>query len=137
MNQISKHITLNEAIESPTALRMGIKNVPNELELEAMKYVAENLFEPIRKWYKKPIKINSFFRCIALNKAVKGSASSQHVKGEAIDISGGNKIENKKIFDYIVSSGLDFDQCINEFDYTWVHISLKKGKNRKQILTIK
>lgn len=137
MNQISKHISLNEAIESPTALRMGIKNVPNELELEAMKYVAENLFEPIRKWYKKPIKINSFFRCAALNKAVKGSASSQHVKGEAIDISGGNKIENKKIFDYIVSSGLDFDQCINEYDFTWVHISLKKSGNRKQVLIIK
>jgi hypothetical protein len=137
MNQISKHISLNEAIESPTALRMGIKNVPNELELEAMKYVAENLFEPIRKWYKKPIKINSFFRCAALNKAVKGSASSQHVKGEAIDISAGNKIENKKIFDYIVSSGLDFDQCINEYDFTWVHISLKKSGNRKQVLIIK
>jgi hypothetical protein len=102
-----------------------------------MQYVAENLFEPIRKWYKKPIKINSFFRCVALNKAVKGSASSQHVKGEAIDISGGNKIENKKIFDYIVSSGLDFDQCINEFDFTWVHISLKKSGNRKQVLIIK
>lgn len=137
MNQISKHISLNEAIESPTALRMGIKNMPNELELEAMKYVAENLFEPIRKWYKKPIKINSFFRCIALNKAVKGSASSQHVKGEAIDISAGNKIENKKIFDYIISSGLDFDQCINEYDFTWVHISLKKSGNRKQVLIIK
>ena len=137
MNQISKHINLNEAIESPTALRMGIKNMPNELELEAMKYVAENLFEPIRKWYKKPIKINSFFRCAALNKAVKGSASSQHVKGEAIDISAGNKIENKKIFDYIVSSGLDFDQCINEYDFTWVHISLKKSGNRKQVLIIK
>jgi hypothetical protein len=137
MNQISKHISLNEAIESPTALRMNIDNTPTSEVLSNMQYVAENLFEPIRKWYKKPIKINSFFRCVALNKAVKGSASSQHVKGEAIDISGGNKIENKKIFDYIVSSGLDFDQCINEFNYTWVHISLKKEKNRKQILTIK
>ena len=137
MNQISKHISINEAIESPTALRMGIKNVPNELELEAMKYVAENLFEPIRKWYKKPIKINSFFRCAALNKAVKGSLTSGHVLGNSIDISGGNKIENKKIFDYIVSSGLDFDQCINEYDFTWVHISLKKSGNRKQVLIIK
>ena len=61
MTNISKHITLQEATESATALRMGIKNVPNELELEAMKYVAENLFEPIREWYDKPIKINSFF----------------------------------------------------------------------------
>jgi zinc D-Ala-D-Ala carboxypeptidase len=137
MNQISKHITLNEAIESPTALRMNIDNTPTSEVLSNMQYVAENLFEPIRKWYKKPIKINSFFRCVALNKAVKGSASSQHVKGEAIDISGGNKIENKKIFDYIVSSGLDFDQVILEFGGVWVHISLKKEKNRKQILYIK
>jgi uncharacterized protein YcbK (DUF882 family) len=137
MNQISKHITLNEAIESPTALRMNIDNTPTSEVLSNMQYVAENLFEPIRKWYKKPIKINSFFRCVALNKAVKGSASSQHVKGEAIDISAGNKIENKKIFDYIVSSGLDFDQVILEFGGVWVHISLKKEKNRKQILYIK
>lgn len=134
---ISKHITLAEATESATALRLGIKNVPNEVELDTMKYVAENLFEPIREWYDKPIKINSFFRCIALNKAVKGSLTSGHVLGNSIDISGGNKVENKKIFDFIKTSGLDFDQVINEYDFTWIHISLKKTGNRKQILVIK
>jgi uncharacterized protein YcbK (DUF882 family) len=133
---ISKHITLQEATESATALRMGIKNVPNEVELEAMKYVSENLFEPIREWYDKPIKINSFYRCLALNKAVNGSKTSGHVLGNSIDISGGNKVENKKIFDFIKLSGLNFDQVINEYDYTWIHISLKKDKNRKQILAI-
>jgi hypothetical protein len=134
---ISKHITLEEATESPTALRMGIKNVPNEVELNAMKFVAENLFEPIREWYDKPIKINSFYRCLALNKAVNGSKTSGHVLGNSIDINGGNKVENKKIFDFIKTSGLDFDQVINEYDFTWVHISLKKSGNRKQILVIK
>ncbi|MFZ4799341.1 MAG: D-Ala-D-Ala carboxypeptidase family metallohydrolase [Bacteroidia bacterium] len=134
---ISKHISLQEATESATALRMGIKNVPNELELEAMKYVAENLFEPIREWYDKPININSFFRCVALNKAVKGSVTSGHVLGNSIDISAGKKAENKKIFDFIKLSALDYDQVINEYDYSWIHISLKKDKNRKQILTIK
>jgi zinc D-Ala-D-Ala carboxypeptidase len=133
---ISKHITLQEATESATALRMGIKNVPNEVELESMKYVSENLFEPIREWYDKPIKVNSFYRCLALNKAVKGSLTSGHVLGNSIDISGGNKIENKKIFEFIKTSGLDFDQIINEYDYTWIHISLKKDKNRKKILAI-
>jgi hypothetical protein len=137
MTNISKHITLQEATESATALRMAIKNVPNELELDAMKYVAENLFEPIREWYDKPIKINSFFRCVALNKAVKGSLTSGHVLGNSIDISGGNKIENKKLFDFIKTSGLEYDQLINEYDYTWLHISLKKTGNRKQILVIK
>ena len=137
MTNISKHITLQEATESATAVRMGIKNVPNELELDAMKYVAENLFEPIREWYDKPIKINSFFRCVALNKAVKGSLTSGHVLGNSIDISGGNKIENKKLFDFIKTSGLEYDQLINEYDFTWLHISLKKTGNRKQILVIK
>ena len=136
MTMISKHITLQEATESATALRMGIKNTPNEVELEAMKYVAENLFEPIREWYDKPIKINSFYRCLALNKAVKGSVTSGHVLGNSIDISGGNKVENKKIFDFIKTSGLDFDQVILEFGGVWIHISLKKEKNRKQILYI-
>jgi zinc D-Ala-D-Ala carboxypeptidase len=134
---ISKHITLQEATDSPTALRMGIKNAPNELELESMKFVAENLFEPIREWYDKPIKINSFYRCLALNKAVKGSLTSGHVLGNSIDISGGNKVENKKIFDFIKTSGLFYDQVINEYDYTWIHISLKKTGNRQQILVIK
>jgi len=133
---ISKHISLQEATESATALRMGIKNTPNEAELEAMKYVAENLFEPIREWYDKPIKINSFFRCSALNKAVKGSVTSGHVLGNSIDISAGSKAENKKIFEFIKLSGLDFDQVILEFGGVWIHISLKKEKNRKQILYI-
>jgi hypothetical protein len=134
---ISKHISLEEAIESPTALRLGIKNMPNEEELETMKYVAEHLFEPIREWYDKPIRINSFYRCRELNKAVKGSLTSGHVLGDSIDITGGNKVENKKIFDFIKNSGLEYNQIINEYDYTWVHISLKKSGNKKQILVIK
>jgi zinc D-Ala-D-Ala carboxypeptidase len=134
---ISKHISLQEATESATALRMGIKNTPNAEELEAMKYVAENLFEPIREWHNARIKINSFFRCVALNKAVKGSLTSGHVLGNSIDISAGTKSENKKIFEFIKRSGLDFDQVINEYNFTWIHISLKKENNRKQILVIK
>jgi urease beta subunit len=133
---ISKHITLQEATESQTALRLGIKNTPNEVELEAMKYVAKNLFEPIREWYDKPIIVSSFYRCLALNKAVNGSKTSGHVLGNSIDISAGTKAENKKIFDFIKTSGLFYDQIINEYDYTWIHISLKKIGNRQQILAI-
>jgi hypothetical protein len=132
---ISKHISIEEATGSPTALRLGIKNEPNETVLDAMKHVAENLFEPIREWYGKPIKVNSFYRCPELNKAVNGSKTSGHVLGNSIDISGGSKAENKKIFDYICKN-LDFDQVILEFGGVWVHISLKKEKNRKQVLHI-
>jgi len=134
-NQISKHISFDEATLSPTALRAKIDNKPSQEVLAAMQHVANNLFEPLREWYGKPIKINSFYRCPALNKLVKGSPTSQHVKGEAIDISAGSKEENAKLFEY-VKNNLEFDQVINEYDFTWVHISLKKSGNRNQVLKI-
>lgn len=136
MTQISKHITVDEATFSAKAVANKISNIPNENQLEAMQHVAVNLFEPLREWYGKPIKINSFFRSLEVNKLVGGAATSQHCKGEAIDISAGNKVENKKLFDYICKN-LAFDQCINEFDYQWIHISLKAKGNRRQILAIK
>lgn len=136
MENISKHISFIEATYSPTAEKLGINNNPNEEQLKAMKLVAEKCFEPLRLWYNKPIKINSFFRSDLLNRAVKGSLTSQHKKGEAIDLDAGSKEENKKLFDYI-KNHLEFDQVINEYDYSWVHVSYSKIKNRKQILIIK
>jgi hypothetical protein len=136
MENISKHISFAEATHSPTAEKLGINNNPNEEQLKAMQLVAEKCFEPLRTWYNKPIKINSFFRSDLLNRAVKGSLTSQHKKGEAIDIDAGSKEENKKLFEYI-KNHLDFDQVINEYNYSWVHVSYSKTKNRKQILIIK
>lgn len=133
--KISKHISIDEATLSPTALRLGIDNTPNEDVLINMKLVAERCFEPIREWYGKPIKVNSFYRCEALNKAVKGSLTSQHVEGKAIDISTGTKTGNKLIYDW-AKENLIFDQLINEYDYAWVHISYNKNNNRNQTLII-
>lgn len=136
MDNISKHITFKEATQSNTAIRFGIKNNPNSIELEAMKLVANELFEPLREWYGKPIKINSFFRCEELNKKVGGSKTSGHVLGNSIDIDAGSVEENRKLFNYI-KDNLMFDQLINEYNFSWVHISYKKNANRKQILVIK
>lgn len=133
--KISKHISLEEATLSPTALRLGIDNTPNEDVLVNMKLVAERCFEPIRNWYGKPIKVNSFYRCDALNKAVKGSLTSQHVQGKAMDISTGTKASNKLIYDW-AKENIIFDQLINEYDYAWVHISYNKNNNRNQTLII-
>lgn len=136
VENISKHISFKEATQSATADKLGIKNIPTETEIKAMRLVAEKCFEPLRAWYGKPIRVNSFFRNSDLNRAVKGSSTSQHVKGEAIDIDAGSKAENKKIFDWI-KANLEFDQVINEYDYSWVHVSYSAKKNRKQILIIK
>jgi hypothetical protein len=136
---ISAHITFEEATISPTALRLGIDNNPNNLQLANMERVAEKCFEPLRNWYGKPIKVNSFFRSEKLNKAVKGSKSSQHCTGEAIDISAGSKEENKKLFDWC-KANLQFDQLIweygNDSGPDWVHISYKLTGNRNMTLII-
>ena len=75
---ISDHISYKEATLSYTAKRKGINNIPNEYEKTNMQVIAENVFEPLRKWVGGPIKINSFFRSIELNKAIGGSSKSQH-----------------------------------------------------------
>ena len=132
MKNISEHITFKEA----TYTSKKLPNIPNEKELKAMGLVASLCFEPMRKWYGKPLKINSFFRSAEVNKAVGGASTSQHLFGEAIDLTTGSKEENKKLFEW-AKSHLTYDQIINEYDYSWIHISYRSGRNRMQVLAIK
>ena len=139
MVRISKHISYKEATRSATALRLGIENVPNQYELQNMEMVAKHVFEPLREAVDAPIKINSFFRCEELNKAIGGSTKSQHCQGRAIDIDDvyGN-VSNAFMY-YYIKDNLDFDQLIWEFgtDHNpdWVHVSYIDGdSNRKRCL---
>ena len=141
--RISKHITLAEAVKSQTAIRKGIDNTPTQDVIPNMVAVAEKCFEPLREWHGKPIGISSFYRSVALNRAVKGSPRSQHCKGQAIDIDAdifNNGITNKQIYDWLVNN-VDFDQIIWEYgddkNPAWVHISyVSKEKNRRQQLRV-
>jgi len=136
---LSKHLTLAEAIRSESAKRLGVSNMPTPEHLENGKIVAEKIFEPIREFVGSPVYISSFYRSKALNKAIKGSATSQHCTMEAIDIDmDGTSTTNKEIFDFI-KNNLSVDQLIWEFGTSdnpdWVHVSYNtKGKQRKQIL---
>ena len=135
---ISNHINYFEATNSQTATAKGIVNQPNAEQLKAMRLVAVKCFEPLRMWANVPLSINSFFRGEALNKAIGGAASSQHCKGEAIDIDGKGKISNAKIFHFL-KENTTFDQILAEFpvngEPAWVHISYSERGNRGQILT--
>ena len=136
MTQISKHLSFEECTHSETADKLGIiNNNPNLSVVENMKLLAENVFEPIREHFNVPIHISSMYRGLNLNNAVKGSITSQHCSGQAMDIDN-VKPSNKEIFDYI-KKNLIFDQLINEHDYSWIHVSFSKDKNRKQILRAK
>ncbi len=130
---LSAHVTLQEFTYSDSAVKHGINNEMSATETERAKLLCENVFEPLRSYLGKPIKINSGFRSVQLNKVLKSSSStSQHCKGEAIDINVG-----KIGFDFIKNT-LDFDQLIWEFGTSeqpdWVHVSFKKSGNRKQVL---
>ncbi len=137
---ISKHISYSEATHSNTAKAKGIDNTPNEVQLAAMKLVAEKCFEPLREWYGKPIRINSFFRNEQTNKAVKGSKTSDHVKGMAIDLDAGSNSENLKLFNWL-KDNVEFKQLIHEYGDKsgpeWVHISYDPKDLRTQLLYIK
>ena len=139
---VSKNISYAEATRSDTAKRLGIDNTPNDEQLENMKNVAENVFQPLREHFGCPIYVSSFFRSEALNRAIGGSSSSTHMKGEAMDLDADvyGKISNGVIFHYI-KDNLEFDQLIWEFgdgkNPDWVHVSLSRNNNRNQILVAK
>ena len=135
--QISKHLSLAEVTRSETAKRKGVSNMPTPEHLENFKLLAEKVFEPIREHFGVPIHISSGYRSKELNKAIGGSSSSEHCEGRAIDIDmdgSASGVTNKQIFNFI-KENLDFNQLINEFDYSWVHVSYNpNGKQRKQVL---
>jgi hypothetical protein len=141
MSKISEHLELAEVIRSEQAKRMGVSNMPTAEHIENFKKLAENVFEKIRNNFRVPIHISSGYRSIELNRAIKGSSTSQHCKGEAIDIDmdgSSNGVTNRMVFDYIIKS-LDFDQLIWEFGNSenpdWVHVSYSSsGNQRKQVL---
>ena len=133
--KLSKNFTRAEIEHSNTAKRLGIKNEMSEEHLANMQNLIDNLIQPLRDGI-GPIRISSGYRSPQLNKAIGGSTRSQHSKAEALDLQfwEKGKMNNKVIYDWILESGLEFDQMINEFDYSWIHISLKKNSNRSEVL---
>ena len=133
--KISPNLTLAEVSKSNTAIKLGIDNEPKGEHLNNMIHTANAIFQPMREHFGKPIFVSSGYRSPELNKAIGGAATSQHCKGEALDLDN-DAVEyptNKDIFEYI-KNHLDFDQLIWEFDGAWVHVSYNKDKNRKQVL---
>jgi zinc D-Ala-D-Ala carboxypeptidase len=137
---ISKYISYKEAIRTDVR---GVENTPTPDQLSAMKYVAQRVFDPVRKKVGGALFVSSFFRNAEVNKAVKGSKTSQHMKGEAIDIDCDifGHGTNKEVFDYI-RKNLPFDQLLWEYgtddNPSWVHVSLRRdNNNRKQVLRVK
>jgi len=138
--KISSNISYKEATFSQTAKNLNIKNVPTDAHLKNMKLIADKVFQPLREWADHPIRINSMYRSPDLCEAIRSTRTSQHTKGQAIDLCTLGEKTNGELFEYI-KENLDFDQMIWEFgkeNPKWIHVSyVSKKANRNRILKAK
>lgn len=135
--QLSKNFYLQEFTKSATATRFGIDNTPSDQVIKYLKKLCENVLQPLR-YYIGPILITSGYRSRNLNRKIRGSKRSQHVKGQAADFYS-NKYSVPEIIEIVRKSNIKFDQMIDEFSDGgggWVHISVNPDsrKPRGQIL---
>lgn len=131
-----KYFTINELVRSDTAGRLGIDNRCPQEQQERLRELVDNVLDPLREAYGKPIRVNSGYRCPQLNKAVKGSSTSDHMKGMAADITAGSTKENKILFEMIQRLDLSFKQLIDEKGFAWVHVSYDKDNLKHQVLSL-
>lgn len=134
-----KYFTITELCYSDTAKKNGIYNEPTAAVADNLVRLVENVLDPLRQAYGKPIKVNSGYRSKALNKIIpNASKTSQHLEGKAADIVGtpNNKAENTKLFNLAINLGLPFCQLIDESGMTWVHISYDRNNIKRQVLKL-
>lgn len=130
-----KYFTINELTKSSTAEAKGIDNTPAPEVERNLTALVDNVLDPLREIYGKPITVNSGYRCPELNKAVGGSATSDHVKGFAADITAGSKEENERLFN-IIKHNFHFSQLIDEKNFSWVHVSYNPNNLKNQTLKL-
>ena len=140
-DKLSPHFTLGELIRSNTAERLSIDNTPPKELIPKLKRLCDEILEPVRHRYGHPFRPNSGYRSPELNRAIGGSARSQHCLAEAVDI----EIVGVSNYDLAVwmKDNIQYDQIIlecyrqGEPNSGWVHISLKENSadNRSKLLT--
>lgn len=139
-----KHFELEEFIASDVAKKMKIDNAPTFEIVDHLSELCENLLEPFREAWGKPISVTSGYRSTKLNSAVGGVSTSAHKLGYGVDIQSGdvNQLFNY-LTEWVKAEGVMFDQIIMETKGStkWVHIGYKnqEGRQRRIItrLTVK
>lgn len=134
--QLSKHFTLAEMIQSQTAVRNGLDNTPTPAVVLALEALCDNLLEPVREHFGRPVLVSSGYRSPAVNRKAGGSPTSQHRLGEAADFTV-QGVSNLVVARWIRDS-LKYDQLIYEFgEAGWIHASWSTARLRQQELSAK
>lgn len=126
-----KHFTIKELCRSTTASLLGIDNTPPASAVRSLQELVDKVLDPLREAWGGPIRVNSGYRCPELNKLVGGTPTSQHQRGEAADITVGTPARNRRLLDLIKRLDLPVDQCIDEKGCRWIHVSHRRGRNRR------
>jgi hypothetical protein len=131
-----KYFTIAELSNSATAKRKGIDNTPSREVVRNLTALTDNVLDPLRDAWGRPITVSSGYRSPRLNLAVGGVKTSQHQEGKAADLVAGSREDNYKLFQLAIKLKLPYDQIIWEktATATWVHISYDPARNRRQIL---
>jgi hypothetical protein len=129
-----RYFKLIEFTASATSRELDIDNTPSKEAIENIEALVSKVLDPLREAFGKPVYVRSGYRSVDLNMAVGGVKNSQHLKGEAADITANSREDNQWLFEYI-RDNLPFDQLIDEYNYSWVHVSVKAdGCNRRDII---
>lgn len=130
-----KYFTIKELCKSNTAVQCGIDNSPTKEVEQNLIQLVENILDPLREAWGRPIIVNSGYRCPELNSKVGGAKNSQHLLGLAVDIQtrSDSREDNKRLFELVKTLNLPFDQLIDESNYSWIHVSYS-DRHRRQIL---
>ena len=131
-----KHFSFQEFERSETAYRHGIDNTAPEGARRNIAVLVDRVLDPLREAWGKPLTVTSGYRCPELNKIVGGAKTSHHLRGMAADISTGNRVENRRLFQMVLDLKLPFTQLIDEKNFAWVHISLDPADVKRQVLRL-
>ena len=138
--QLSKHFTLEEMTKSMTATRRGIDNTPGAGEIKSLGDLCYEVLEPLRAHFDLPVTITSGYRSEALCEAIGSKKTSQHAKGQAVDLEI-NSVPNIKTA-YWLQNNVDFDQLIMEFFDKddpaggYILVIMKQGQTENKFLLL-
>lgn len=131
-----KYFSFQEMERSETAYRHGIDNTAPEGARRNIAVLVDRVLDPLRQAWGKPLTVTSGYRCQELNRIVGGAKTSHHLRGMAADISTGNRVENRRLFQLVLDLKLPFTQLIDEKNFAWVHISLDPADVKRQVLRL-
>lgn len=128
-----EYFTLHELSRSSTAARLHIDNTPTAEARANLTALVENVLDPLRRAWGRPIHVNSGYRCAAVNRAVGGVPTSMHLSGHAADITTGNPTDNRRLYQLAQDLDLPYFELIGrKYDFRWLHVSYNPQRAKRR-----